>query len=111
MTTTYHPRKSYFSPNRIQLTGKEVLRDCAEDRVRALEVFEYFKSKVDSDPMDDKSKSEMIKALQLSMDANDKKVKLLDMMTKLSIQQDKDKAAKGKEGLENLSFDDFKANK
>ena len=42
MATTYHPRKAYFSPNRIQLTGKEVLRDCAEDRVRALEAFDYF---------------------------------------------------------------------
>ena len=108
---TYHPRKAYFSPNRIQLTGKEVLRDCAEDRVRALEAFDYFKTKVDADPMDDKSKSEMIKALQLSMDANDKKVKLLDMMTKLAVQQEKNKDNNVKEDVDNLSFDDFQARK
>ena len=43
MASTYHPKKSYFSPNRIQLTGKEILKECAEDRERALVAFEYFK--------------------------------------------------------------------
>ena len=110
MATTYHPKRAYFSPNRIQLTGKEIIRDCAEDRVRALKAFEYFKDMVDSDPEDDKAKSEMIRALDLSMAANDKKVKLLDLLVKLSIHQDKTRPAE-RESInpEDLSFEEIKS--
>ena len=103
MATTYHPKRAYFSPNRIQLTGKEIIRDCAEDRVRALKAFEYFKDMVDSDPEDDKAKSEMIRALDLSMAANDKKVKLLDLLIKLAIHQDKTRPGE----IENIRPEDL----
>jgi hypothetical protein len=108
MATTYHPRKPYFSPNRIQLVGKEIIRDCAEDRVRALEAFDYYKGMVDANPEDDKSKSEMIKALELSMEANNRKIKMLDTMVKLAIHRDKTQPAKATEKeLDKLSFEDF----
>ena len=110
MTTTYHPRKAYFTPNRIQLTGKEIIKECAEDRSRALEAFEYFKNMVDSNPEDDRAKSEMIKALDLSMTANNKKVKMLALMVKLALHEDKT----GNRSLtdvpaESLSFEEIKA--
>ena len=110
MTTTYHPRKAYFTPNRIQLTGKEIVKECAEDRSRALEAFEYFKAMVDSNPDDDKAKSEMIKALELSMDANNKKVKMLDLMIRLAIHEDKNTPTALKDlSVENMSFEEIKA--
>jgi len=108
MATTYHPVKSYFSPNRIQLVGKEIVKDCAEDRVRALELYEYFRVKVDSNPDDDKSKTEMVKALELSMEANNRKLKMLDTMVKLAIHKDKTQPAKNADReLSDLSFEDF----
>jgi len=110
MTTTYHPKKAYFSPNRIQLTGKEILKECAEDRERALVAFEYFKEMVDLDPADDKAKTEMVKCLDISLHANERKVKLLDSMIKLAMHQDKLSPAKSEE-MENITFDDIKMGK
>jgi hypothetical protein len=110
MTTTYHPRKAYFTPNRIQLTGKEIIKECAEDRSRALEAFEYFKNMVDSNPEDDRAKSEMIKALDLSMTANNKKVKMLDLMVKLAMYEDKaGNRTLANVPAESLSFEEIKA--
>lgn len=108
MATTYHPRRAYFSPNRIQLTGKEIIKECAEDRARALVAFEYFKKMVDSDPEDDRAKSEMVKTLELSMAANNKKVKMLDLMIKLAIHQDKDTGSSSS-SVDDLSFEEIKA--
>ena len=109
MATTYHPKRAYFSPNRIQLTGKEIIKDCAEDRTRALEAFEYFKDMVDSDPEDDKAKSEMMRVLDLSMAANDKKVKLLDLLVKMSMHQDKTRPNERDMRPEDLSFEEIKS--
>tara|TARA_R110000744_G_scaffold47421_2_gene104421 strand:+ start:164 stop:511 length:348 start_codon:yes stop_codon:yes gene_type:complete len=115
MVTTYRPKKAYFSPNRIQLTGKEILKECAEDRERALEAFKYFKGMVDSNPEDDKAKTEMVKCLDISLHANERKVKLLDSMIKLAMHQDKITPSKAKDAedlsFEDLSFDDIKMGK
>lgn len=80
----YIPKKSYFSPTRVQKLAKEVIADAREDRIRALEAFDYFKNMVASNPDDAKAKAEMSKALQLSQDSNDKVVKILDMMLKMT---------------------------
>lgn len=108
MVSKYMPKRHFFSAQRIQLTGKEIIKECAEDRTRALEAFSYFRDMVDVDPSDDKAKSEMVKCLELSMGANDKKVKLLDLMVKLAMHRDKlfPKSVKG-ESLEDLKFEDF----
>tara|TARA_R110000765_G_scaffold361760_2_gene451943 strand:- start:229 stop:564 length:336 start_codon:yes stop_codon:yes gene_type:complete len=111
MASTYHPKKSYFSPNRIQLTGKEILKECAEDRERALVAFEYFKEMVDLDPADDKAKTEMVKCLDISLHANERKVKLLDSMIKLAMHQDKLNPIKSESSVENITFDDIKMGK
>jgi hypothetical protein len=110
VATTYHPRKAYFSPNRIQLTGKEIIKECAEDKARALETYEYFKKMVDENPDDDKAKSEMVKALELAHNANNKKVKMLDLMIKLAMHQDKTSPKDASNTpVENLTFDEIKA--
>jgi len=80
----YTPKQSYFSSTRVQKLAKEVIKDAQQDRARALEAFDYFKKMVEANPDDAKSKAEMNKALQLSQDSNDKVVKILDMMLKMT---------------------------
>jgi len=106
MVTTYIPKKNFFAPTKIQTIAKAVMKDCDADRQRALEAFQYFKSMVDTDPEDDKSKSEMIKALELSMTANEKKVKILDMMLKMT-QAELKKSKESNSGQ--LLFEDIKS--
>ena len=57
-------------------------------------------------PEDDKSKSEMVKSLDLSMQANDKKVKILDMMVKMTQTEIRQKG--GTEKSEDVSFESLK---
>tara|TARA_R110000851_G_scaffold139537_1_gene276641 strand:+ start:1840 stop:2166 length:327 start_codon:yes stop_codon:yes gene_type:complete len=80
----YIPKQSYFSSTRVQKLAKEVIKDAQQDRARALEAFDYFKKMVEANPDDAKSKAEMNKALQLSQDSNDKVVRILDMMLKMT---------------------------
>jgi hypothetical protein len=110
MVRNYVPKKSFFEPTRIHKIAKDVLSDCKEDRSRALETFDYFKNLVSSNPEDDKAKAEMIHALGLSQDANDKIVKVLDMMIKMTQAEKKLSATKPTPAPENLSFDDLRKN-
>jgi len=103
------PKHDWFSYKRVQLLGREIIKHCGEDRERALEVFEYFKTVVKNNPEDDRAKVEMLKSLQLSMDANDRKLKLVETMLKLQMQREKlhadPKAVK--KSIKDMSFDDF----
>jgi len=107
MPRTYIPKTRFFEPTRIHKIAKDVLRDCGEDRARALEAFQYFKDLVGVNPEDDKAKAEMIHALGLSQDANDKIVKVLDMMIKMTQSEQKIEAEKSPD-VENLSFDNLR---
>jgi hypothetical protein len=109
MVRNYVPKKSFFEPSRIHKLAKDVLSDCKDDRERALETFAYFKDLVSSNPEDDKAKAEMIHALGLSQDANDKIVKVLDMMIKMT-QAEKKIAADKTPKTEALSFEDLRKN-
>tara|TARA_R110000737_G_scaffold51087_2_gene72223 strand:+ start:74 stop:412 length:339 start_codon:yes stop_codon:yes gene_type:complete len=104
----YTPKTSYFATTRIEKLAKALISDCSEDRARALEAFAYFKIMVETDISDDKSKAEMNKSLQLSQDANDKVVKVLDMMIKLKQSQIKatPKSSSSTEE-ESFSFDNW----
>lgn len=84
MPSPYTPKTSYFSELRVQKMAKEVIKDSSEDRRLALEAFEYFKEMVANNPLDDKAKAEMSKALDLAQGANDKVVKILDLMLKMT---------------------------
>ncbi len=107
MVRNYIPKRSFFEPNRIHKIAKDILKDCGKDRDRALETFEFFKDMVLNNPEDDKAKTELIHALNLSMDANDKSVKVLELMIKMT--QSEMKTAPKK--AESFSFDDLKNNK
>jgi len=109
MVRNYVPKKRFFEPTRIHKIAKDIMSDCQEDRKRALETFDYFKDLVSSNPEDDKAKAEMIHALGLSQDANDKIVKLLDMMIKMTQQEQRIEAAKTP-ATESLSFEDLRKN-
>jgi len=84
MPKLYTPKTSYFSELRVQKLAKDVVRDSTQDRKMALEAFEYFKQMVADNPLDDKAKTEMSKALDLAQGANDKVVKILDLMLKMT---------------------------
>jgi len=84
MPKIYTPKESYFSETRVQKMAKDVVRDSTQDRKLALEAFEYFKTMVADNPLDDKAKAEMSKALDLAQGANDKVVKILDLMLKMT---------------------------
>ena len=104
MPRNYIPKKSYFGEPRIQKIAKELIGDCKEDRGRALEVFDFFKGMVSSNPDDDKAKAEMSKALELSQDANNKIVKVLELMLKMTMTEMKDKPS----SPDPLTFEDIK---
>ena len=72
MPKIYTPKTSYFSELRVQKMAKDVVRDSVQDRRLALEAFEYFKNMVVDNPLDDKAKAEMSKALDLAQGANDR---------------------------------------
>jgi hypothetical protein len=91
MVRNYVPKRAYFSETRVQKMAKEVIKDCQDDRDKALELFSYFMKLVETNPEDDKSKSEMSKALDLAQSSNDKVVKLLDLMLKMTQHEMKDK--------------------
>jgi hypothetical protein len=102
MPSPYTPKTSYFSEARVQKMAKEVIKDSSEDRKLALEAFEYFKEMVAHNPLDDKAKAEMSKALDLAQGANDKVVKILDLMLKMTQAE-----MKGTPKTTNMSFEDL----
>tara|TARA_R100000008_G_scaffold20079_1_gene10439 strand:- start:1242 stop:1577 length:336 start_codon:yes stop_codon:yes gene_type:complete len=110
MVRNYIPKKRFFEAPRIHKIAKDILTDCKEDRGRALETFEYFKNLVTANPEDDKAKAEMIHALGLSQDANDKIVKVLDMMIKMTQNEQRLEQASTPVKAESLSFEDLRKN-
>jgi hypothetical protein len=102
MPSPYTPKKSYFSEARVQKMAKDVIRDCKHDRDLALQAFAYFKTIVDANPMDDKSKSELSKALDLAQSANDKVVRILDLMLKMTAVE-----IKNSKDVKPMSFEDL----
>ena len=101
MVRNYIPKRSYFSETRVQKMAKEVITDCRHDREKALEMFQYFLQMVENNPEDDKAKTEMSKALDLAQSSNDKVVKLLDLMLKMTQAEMKDK------GNDEFSFEEL----
>jgi hypothetical protein len=104
MPRQYIPKTSYFSETRVQKMAKDVVKDCVKDRALALEAFQYFKEMVADNPLDDKAKAEMSKALDLAQGANDKVVKVIDLMLKMTQAEMKTKSTKK---TTHLSFDDL----
>jgi len=108
MVRNYIPKKRFFESARIHKIAKEVVADCREDRKLALDTFSFFQGIISLNPEDDKAKSEMVHALGLSQDANDKIVKILDMMIKMTQSEQKIESTKEVVKSEPLSFEDLK---
>ena len=104
MPRQYIPKTNYFSETRVQKMAKDVVKDCVKDRELALEAFQYFKEMVADNPLDDKAKAEMSKALDLAQGANDKVVKVIDLMLKMTQVEMK---AKKSPNPTHLSFEDL----
>ena len=104
MPRQYIPKTNYFSETRVQKMAKDVVKDCVKDRELALEAFQYFKGMVADNPLDDKAKAEMTKALDLAQGANDKVVKVIDLMLKMTQVEMK---AKKSPTPTHLSFEDL----
>jgi predicted transcriptional regulator len=103
MPKQYIPKTNYFSETRVQKMAKDVVKDCVKDRELALEAFQYFKEMVADNPLDDKAKAEMSKALDLAQGANDKVVKVIDLMLKMTQAEMKTQ----KSSPTQLSFEDL----
>ena len=110
MVRNYIPKKTFFESGRIHKIAKDVIGDCKEDRERALEMLSYFKNLVDSNPEDDKAKAEMVHVLGLSQDATDNVVKVLDMMIKMTQNEQKITASK-EPTKEDFSFESLRKTK
>ena len=104
MPKQYIPKTNYFSETRVQKMAKDVVKDCVKDRELALEAFQYFKEMVADNPLDDKAKAEMSKALDLAQGANDKVVKVIDLMLKMTQAEMKTKKSSS---TTQLSFEDL----
>lgn len=109
MVRTYIPKRRFFEPARIHKIAKDVLSDCQEDRQRALDAFVYFKELVTNNPDDDRAKSEMVHALGLSQTANDKIVKVLEMMIKMTQSEQRLETASPVK-TDDMSFEDLRKN-
>ena len=82
---------------------------CLVNNLRLLsKSFDYFRKLVESNPDDHKSKAEMNKALQLSQDSNDKVVRILDMMLKMT--QTEMKTSPKAETSDTLTFESLRNN-
>ena len=83
MPRTYIPKTSYFAPTRIEKEAKTLLSEYTADKKKALEAFNYFRKMIEMNPDDDRAKGEMLNALSLSIQANDKQLKVLEAMIRM----------------------------
>jgi len=83
MPRTYIPKTSYFAPTRIEKEAKSLLSEYAADKAKALEAFDCFRQMVETNPDDDRAKGEMLNALSLSIQSNDKQLKVLEAMIRM----------------------------
>jgi len=112
MARPYNPKTDLFNAPRIQKEFKDILKVINNDRQKAWEAYEYFKDIVDHNPEDDKAKSEMVKCLEIYVNAQNNKMKALDSLIKIRVHLDKTPAPDSKaENLELLSFEDLKSRK
>ena len=112
MGRAYSPKTDLFNAPRIQKEFKNTIKEIGEDRAKAWAAYEYFKAIVESNPEDDRAKSEMVKCLDIYTSTQNTKMKALDSLIKIRVHLDKTPAPDKKaENLEMLSFDDLKQKK
>ena len=90
-----------MKPNRVKRTLKAVIDEATEDRKLALEAYAYFKTMADENPQDSTAKGLMVDSLKLAQSSKASKIKMLELIVKMDLAQNKP-TAKSKKEPENL---------
>ena len=82
MVTTYQPKNSYFTPERVQKSIKDLITTCYKDREQMLTHYTYLMDAYEKDTENTALLQEATKTLNVIIKSTEKIVKLLDMVSK-----------------------------
>ena len=85
MPNTYILKKPVFDANRLQKIAKNILDEAKDDRDKALDTYDFFKTRVENDPEDGDSKRGMVECLKIAQSSKNAAIKLVDLFVKLGI--------------------------
>jgi len=102
MPVDYVLKKNPLSKNRINKYVKNIIDESNKDREMALEGHEYFKNKVEENPQDAVSKGLMVDCLKLAQNSKQAKLKVIDIVVKMNLKEEAEKAKTSKKEPKNL---------
>ena len=79
-----------FDANRLQKVAKNILDESKSDRDKALDTYDFFKTRVENDPEDGDSKRGMVECLKLAQSSKNAAIKLVDLFVKMGIKVNDD---------------------
>jgi len=90
MPKTYILKKPVFDANRLQKIAKNILDEAKDDRTKALDTYDFFKTRVENDPEDGDSKRGMVECLKIAQSSKNAAIKLVDLFVKMGIKVNDD---------------------
>ena len=85
MPKTYILKRPVFDANRLQKIAKNILDEAKDDRAKALDTYDFFKTRVENDPEDGDSKRGMVECLKIAQSSKNAAIKLVDLFVKMGI--------------------------
>jgi len=85
MPKTYTLKRPVFDANRLQKIAKNILDEAKDDRAKALDTYDFFKTRVENDPEDGDSKRGMVECLKIAQSSKNAAIKLVDLFVKMGI--------------------------
>ena len=85
MPNTYILKKPVFDANRLQKIAKNILDEAKDDRDKALDTYDFFKTRVENDPEEGDSKRGMVECLKIAQSSKNAAIKLVDLFVKMGI--------------------------
>ena len=85
MPKTYILKRPVFDANRLQKIAKNILDEAKDDRTKALDTYDFFKTRVENDPEDGDSKRGMVECLKIAQSSKNAAIKLVDLFVKMGI--------------------------
>ena len=85
MPKTYILKKPVFDANRLQKIAKNILDEARDDRGIALDTYDFFKNRVETNPDDGDSKRGMVECLKIAQSSKNAAIKLVDLFVKMGI--------------------------
>jgi len=84
MVAEYKPHGKYFTEVRVQKQIKNIIEENKEDRLKALEAYEYFKGRLETDEGEPNAENQraMLDSLKIAQTARNNSVKLLTILNK-----------------------------